>query len=95
MKHADFWEKQMKKNLFNTCSKLCARCITVVPLSFSSLLDDFCFVFFGFITLAIKIKNPEIPAVEVGKKMRISLHYLGNMYLHTMKCNRPGYLQHV
>jgi len=57
MKHADFGGKKMKKNLFNTCSKLCARCITVVPLSFASLLDNFCFVFFfGFITLAIKIK---------------------------------------
>jgi hypothetical protein len=29
------------------------------------------------------------------KKCQVSLHYLSNMYLHTMKCNRPGYLQHV
>jgi len=68
MKHADFWEKQMKKNLFNTCSKLCARCITVVPLSFSSLLDDFCFVFFWFYHFGNKNKKSWNSCSWGGKK---------------------------
>jgi hypothetical protein len=40
------------------------------------------FLFIVFIALAIKTKFPEIPAVEVGKKLpfQVSLCYLGNIY---------------
>ncbi len=57
----------------------------------------FIFSFFPcFITLAMKLKiSWNSCSCGWEKKCQVSLHYLSNMYLHTMKCNRPGYLQHV
>jgi len=62
---------------------ICARCITLVALSFQHLLDNFyLFIYFYFYHFGNLKKNPEIPTVEVGKKMpcQVSLRYLGNMY---------------
>jgi len=54
------------------------------------------YVFSCFITLAMKIKiSWNSCSCRWEKKCQVSLHYLSNMYLHTMKCNRPGYLQHA
>jgi len=41
MKYAHNQEKINAKTMCHTSSTICARCITLVPLSFQHLLDDF------------------------------------------------------
>jgi hypothetical protein len=48
MKYAHMEENKNKSNVPHFFTTICARCITVVPLSFACLLDVFCFVFFWF-----------------------------------------------
>jgi hypothetical protein len=88
-------KKQLVQHLFKTMCKMYYMFTVIIPAS--SLQFFLIFNFFScFVTLAMKIKiSWNSCSCGWEKKCQVSLHYLSNMYLHTMKCNRPGYLQHV